>query len=511
MESGEIVTWRWEGAEYFPHFEPGPEPPPWWDPYHCSFFSEEQNPTAWFEDECFFELTLTVWDASGNSDSITRPFLVLNVPPVADFSWHFEQPPDLLPSCAEIGAGNLACQEPEIPPDAGVIAFEDLSYDSGQWSRVVEWEWISNPLLSCWEPEEGCLSVGEPKLIGLSVPDPGWPGPRHPRYLLAGDFEVQLSVWDDDDAGGEDYPSSNTTQTVTIANIPPYAAFEWEDLGSSSEAAYPFSCYEVVHLEAVKPGGPPSRYWIHRVNGAPDCGANIAPWVDGLVRIEVESVFGQLEITETLPEGWEYSGVQGDCLNVDEQGPNYWRGTIDLASCSGESSISYGLHPPYEGPLGTYRINTTYVFSSEGTGQFVLERSYSVTLSAMVNVTQWMDFHGLGAWHGSADPNGDEVTWDWEFSVPTYGGPVPIEPIEPPPPPVSGYTDHGQDPTGDYCQSGSCSFQFSGVDTGALSCTMDSASGWYWTAELPVTLTVTDELGASTTVEATIPLSGPCD
>jgi PKD repeat protein len=497
--SGEIVAWEWAGSEIFLHVEPGPEPP--WDLYHCSISSHEQNPTAWFEDDCYFELTLTIWDIAGNSDSITKPFFVLNVPPVADFSWHLEQPFRFLINCRDLPpvSPNFACQEPAIPEDAGVVAFSNLSVDSESWHSIEGWEWdFGNEGWICWEPAE-CASAFEPKVLFTETIG-------GIEYLFHGEREARLSVWDDDGAGGEDFPSSTTSKTVTVANIPPYAAFTWEDLGNESTLAFPICTARQLCLLAPTPlpGQPPQPYVCIDWNaiGEPGCGGVFSPW--SWVAVEshvISTVDTRVEVIEMLPEGWSYAfDVDGDCLTVLEEGSNYWRASIDLATCSGRSTIHYHFTPAFEASLGPYEITSSYTFDNSSP----IQRHPQVFLEASVNVTQWMSFHGYSKEDLEfIDPNGDEiVSWDWEFH-PRGGGPMP----KPPPGPAP--TDHGQDPSGDYCDEGFCTFEFVGMMGGAFRCEFDG-NMWLWHTELPVSLTVTDEWGDSTTVDAVIPLSGFC-
>ncbi|MGQ9477072.1 MAG: PKD domain-containing protein, partial [Candidatus Bipolaricaulia bacterium] len=174
--AGEIVEWEWDFGD--------------------NGASGEQHPRHWYQDNGVYEVTLTIWDEAGNSDSITKEIEVLNVPPVADFDWQFELPPDFLPTCGELFpemGENFACQEPILMnAHIGVVAFSDLSVDSESWLELARWEWdFGNEGWACFEPEADCGIVPEPKVIFLDG-----------EYLFHGDREVWLSVWDDDGDGG---------------------------------------------------------------------------------------------------------------------------------------------------------------------------------------------------------------------------------------------------------------------------------------------------------------------
>ncbi len=492
---GAIVAWEWSGSEIFPQVAPGPEGPP--REYRCSFSSNEQDPTVWFEDDCYIEVTLTVWDATGNSAFITKGIQILNVPPVADFSWGFEQPGDLLPSCLDVfpePGPEFACQEPaleepigkegRVPRDVGVVAFSDLSVDSESWPghEVNEWLWNFGDLgWICWEGDE-CLRAQNPKVLFLD---------ENNEFLFHGDREVWLSVRDDDDEGGDLFESSYLSKTVTIANIPPYAAFEWQDWGNWSELVFPVC---MKYLQCIVPKPPPSDYLCidHEVAGYPGCGGIFAPWAwEVEAKVGINSTEDTVEITETIPNGWGYwlTEYEGACVTITDQGTGYWKATIEPANCLTPYSteIKYYLYPPYEGPLGQYEIETTAVHDGS------LETFYTpVELQAQVVAYQSLQLHGYGSEVYFIDPNGDElISWEWQ-GLP-FGAIV-----------------SGQDPTGGDCNGGWCEFTLGDPMIG-LRCEFDPERwGWFWSRDLAVSLTVTDALGASTTVTETIHLEGPC-
>jgi hypothetical protein len=360
--------------------------------------------------------------------------------------------------------------------------------DSENWHSIERWEWdFGNEGWICWEPAE-CASAFEPKVLFTETIG-------GIEYLFHGEREVRLSVWDDDGAGGEDFPSSTTSKTVTVANIPPYAAFTWSDQGNWSELVFPL-CTRYLRC-LVPPGppgqpGPPSDYYCldHDVASEPGCGGVFAPWSWVEVKVGIHSTEELVEITEEIPSGWSYWLIEYDdeCVTITEQGEDYWKATIEPIKCPQypNTEIRYELYPPYEGPLGSYSIETSAVHDG------VIEPTVytPISLQAQVIATQWLQLHGYGNEVYFIDPNGDEiVSWDWQ-------GP--------------GAIASGQDPTGGYCSEGWCEFAIGDPMIG-LPCQFDSERwGWFWSRDLPISLTVTDALGASTTVMESIPLSGFC-
>ena len=468
--------------------------------------SDEQNPTHWFQDDGTYEVSLTVWDEAGNSDSVTKEIAVGNVPPVADFIWSFEQPEDFLPSCEDLlpggemmpaatstvpgcglvlattsvvgpGNGGVVCQKPEVPDDAGVVAFEDLSQDGEPWHDLVarQWQWSLDGYAECWE-EEGCEDSLNPEIVFLWDRD-------GETFLYRGEVEVTLQETDDDGA------TSEVTKTVNIANIAPYAAFEWYQ-GEYQPELDCDSC------EATYGSGDPVKtanngsVTVTRTVYSWDCGeeeasAILAPWGGAGVELEITGT-GTVDLTETIPEGWEYDDPWGDgCVTITEQGDGFWSATVNLDACEeGVAHIYYDLYPP-EGAVepGIYTIRGTF----DGTS---IDIDSDVVLCTSVDVHDvYVYFHGYG-WDEMwmADPNGDDIiSWEWEFGG--FG------------------TASGQDPSGDCCDSGEC---FLGTLEN-VSCEYDEDQGeWIWSYDLPVSLTVTDEAGGSTRAETIIHLEGPC-
>ncbi len=475
-ESGsEIVSWEWDFGD--------------------EGSSDEQNPTHWFQDDGTYPVTLTVQDADGNSDSVTKEVAIENVPPVVAFSWSFEQPDDLLPPCEYLlpegeedglraaaatiadNNGGVVCQNPEVPDDAGVVAFNDLSHDGESWHEIAarQWEWDFDGYGECWEEEDGCEATTNPEVVFLWDRD-------GETFLYRGEVEVTLQETDDDGAASE------VTKTVNIANVPPYAAFGWETDEWSS-----WSELDCDSCEATYGSGDPVKtanngsVTVTRTIHSWDCGgggeeasAILAPWGVAEVEIEITGT-GTVELTETIPEGWEYGGPWGDeCVMITEQGDSSWSATVDLDACEGPVYIDYELYPPEDVvEPGPYTIHGTF----DGT-----TLDSTVILCTTVDVDVEVYLHGFG-WDDlwMADPNGDDImSWEWDFGE--FG------------------TASGQDPSGDCCDFGDCYLTLE-----EITCEYDFERGWFWSYDLPVSLTVTDEAGGATTVETEIHLEGPCE
>ena len=467
--AGEIVEWEWDFGD--------------------NGASGEQHPRHWYQDNGVYEVTLTIWEEAGNSDSITKEIEVLNVPPVADFDWQFELPPDFLPTCWELFpemGENFACQEPTIPANAGVVAFSDLSVDSENWLEIASWEWdFGNEGWACWEGEgDECLMAQNPKVLFLDETE---------EFLFHGDREVWLSVWDDDGDGGEDFPSSFTSKTVSIDNIPPYAACEWWHDEWSGWAELDCNSCEATYGRGDPEKTVSNEYiTVTRTIYSWNCGggepsAILSPWGGANVELYITGS-GTVEITETIPSGWGYwLGWPEECVTVLEEGEDYWSASVDLESCAepGYVWIWYDLYLPYEEvPTGTYTISGVFTIPEVSE----LHLASEVVLCATVDVEMMVSFHGYGYDESPLiDPNGDEIiSWAWIFDG--FG------------------TASGQEPNGGVCYEGEgCWFDFDD-----LACEFDEWWGWKWSYDLPVSLTVTDEPGDSTTVQETIHLEGPC-
>lgn len=460
---GEIASWEWKFGD--------------------EGSSAEQSPTHWFRDDGTYPVTLTVKDASGNSDSVTKEIDVINVPPVADFGWHFEVPENFLPSCDELffseppavygysaatfgeSSGGTVCQKPEVPDNAGLVAFDGGSSVDAD-GQITKWQWSFGGDGECYdEGEYG--STSSPRYIYLT---------GEGYYLYRGDVDVTLQVWDDDN------DSSEITKTVTIGNIPPYAIFDWwqDEWNSWSE----------LDCEACGQSGDPvktesaGQVTVTRMISSWDCGgeeggsAVVAPWSGAGVELEIEGS-GTVNLTETIPAGWSYwIDWTDECVTITEQGDDHWSATIDLDSCGGMTSIGYELYPPYAGPTGTYTIHGTFNGSALDS---------TIVLCATVDVEAVVEFHGWGYDDFPIiDPNGDDIAWDWDFGE--FGSAT------------------GQDPSGDACDDGMLQLTLTG-----LAAQYDSEmEEWEWSYDLPVYLTVTDAAGGSTTAAGVIHLTGYC-
>jgi len=93
------------------------------DSWHWEFGdgddSAAQNPTHQYADDGTYLVTLTVKDEDEATDSISKDVVVINVPPVANFSYI-----------------------PLNPTSLAVIKFTDLSYDLD--GHIVNWTWRFN-------------------------------------------------------------------------------------------------------------------------------------------------------------------------------------------------------------------------------------------------------------------------------------------------------------------------------------------------------------------------------
>ncbi|HEC77005.1 MAG TPA: DUF2341 domain-containing protein [Thermoplasmatales archaeon] len=134
--------------------------------------SYQQNPTHQYSDDGTYNVTLTVTDNDGETNSTTKQIVVLNVPPIANFSYL-----------------------PLNPTDLDIISFTDLSNDSDGF--ITNWTWNFG---------DGNISYEE--------------NPSH-QYADDGIYNVNLTVTDDDGA------INSTTKQIIVSNVPPIANFSY--------------------------------------------------------------------------------------------------------------------------------------------------------------------------------------------------------------------------------------------------------------------------------------------
>jgi len=454
---GQIVKWEWDFGD--------------------ETTSDKQNPAHRYQDNDVYQVTLTVYDAAGNSDSITKEIEILNVPPVANFDWSFSIPEEFLPTCDDliggppmpmsIGEGEgfgIACQEPEMPSNAGVVAFENLSVDSESWFDIAEWEWDFGGEGQCWESREGCAEVADPQYVFLN---------ESGEFLFRGQRDVTLQVKDDDGA------TSSITQTITIANIPPYAIFYWQDDGpnwSEEEPTGP-ACTGGDADKTASDATISVERTITSWSGGnavfgPDDGGDVAVTIKGS---------GTVNVTETIPTGWDYyydPWSSDSNVTITDEGDHSWSATVDLGT-GGSATISYELDAPFDDSIapGVYAIQGDISYGEGGN----LSLASSVVFCTTFNVDELVFFHAYGPQDsntGFIDPNGDPVTYSWDFG--DFGSAT------------------GQEPGNIEGPSGN-DMEFNGTVTYQYDSELEE---WVWL--LPVSLTVTDDQGGSTTVTTTL-------
>ena len=140
-----------------------------WD-FDDGNISYDENPTHQYNDDGSYNVTLTVRDDDGASNSTTKQVDVSNVEPIADYSY-----------------------TPPTPTTATIISFTDLSYDLD--GSIVNWTWDFN---------DGNISYTQ--------------NPTH-QYTHIGDYNVTLTIKDDDEATDTIYQIINISKGFPIADF----------------------------------------------------------------------------------------------------------------------------------------------------------------------------------------------------------------------------------------------------------------------------------------------------
>ena len=385
------------------------------------------RPKVWFEDDSgggTFDVTLTVQGEAGQSNSVTKSIAISDVPPTAKFSWSYSVPSGFLPTAEELFSteGNYAVQGPSIPSQAGAITFSDLAYDGEPWKTIAEYVWEFGDY-ECKTFSEVCVTEAEPMVVLLDEPD---------GHLFRGSRSVTLGVRDDDGEGGSSYPSSTMTHSVTVANIPPYAGFEWEQV--SRQRSFP----------AVL--GTAGGIWMTGEDGPLEVQANVTSndstiWATGdttevFVPYGSQAGAGQAEVIIYRPPS--------SSIGVEISAPSGWTidyvGALPLSSDGSTVSGSFvaSSHPgtastpvictvqcPNDGSAveGHYTF-TAVITLDDGGGTYTTTVSFDAYLCLTVDTGASVDFYAYGdldtqvtPW--TVDPNGDSVTYDWDFG--SYG------------------------------------------------------------------------------------------
>lgn len=180
---GVIVSWLWD-------FDDG-------------YGSTTKNATHQFTDNGIYNVTLTIHDDDGFSNSIQKQIIVSNVAPYALFIY-----------------------EPVSPTTIDIISFTDTSYDTDGF--IVNWSW----------------DFGDGNISYLQ-------NPQH-YYSSPGNYSVNLTIIDDDNS------SSVTTQLIYVGGIPSCFDEVWVDDGyNSSVWGWQITHFDTIQdgINAVCPGG----------------------------------------------------------------------------------------------------------------------------------------------------------------------------------------------------------------------------------------------------------------
>jgi PKD repeat protein len=132
--------------------------------------SYEENPTHQYNDDGSYNVTLTVKDDYGINDSITKQVNVSNVAPIAEYTY-----------------------SPSSPTTNTIISFTDLSYDLD--GIIINWT---------WDFFDGNISYNQ--------------NPTH-QYTNTGDYNVSLTIKDDDESTDIIHKIINVSKGVPIADF----------------------------------------------------------------------------------------------------------------------------------------------------------------------------------------------------------------------------------------------------------------------------------------------------
>jgi PKD repeat protein len=459
--TGSIVSWEWEID--------GP------GDYLNGSTPLSQHPVFGFTDdssEGSFEVTLTIADTGGATASATRWIPIANVPPTAEFSHAFTGEP-ILPPADEVfwgGEGNHVMCAPNQPATSGVVAFTDQSFDGEPWLEIASRLWEFEGEHECREGGESCHTSDNPHVL-FSSDGEGEGG----RRLFRGTRVVTLEVWDDDSA------RSAKTGPVHIANIAPYAGFEWMHDPWSWSSTTP-TC---SGGDSLKSGFEGPLTATREIESWETGDAVFVPWgwgwTAGQVTLSVSGGIDSVEIEETVPDGWtiEYWGEDLAVIG------NSLLGTIFLGE--GEATVQYEISPPSDETAtpGVQTIQGAFTGRTGGGEEEDPEEVHHLSLDSQVvlcttvDVETDVEFRAYGdedTRTGSVDPNGDPVSFAWDFG-----------------------------PQGtDTAQWVWLNVQLLGVQAQYVDW------DWMWSGSVPARLTVTDSQGASTSVDTSVDVEGYC-